>query len=515
MSALSYQADPQIQYLYQLVRDIAAGNLGLPRFQRPFVWTIDQRLELFRSIRAGTPIGSVMIWRTDRDDVPCWPKIGAYDLAPLKRRPRAYIIDGHQRLATLFDALHVPPEGTPLPEQVAFYDLDQEEFRFEPGAGAEPTWLPLRYILDFPLLLQFQRGLTSDDLIRRCDPIVTAFGQYKVPVTTVVSNNLDEVTRAFQRINSQGTQMSEVHMISALTWREDFDLNERIALWKEEHLAPLGWGDLGDAAILYGCKAALGFGIYDDKVDAVSKKLQGDPGALDAAGEALTTAITFLRDQCGIHGPNVLPYPSHIIPLAEAFRRKPARSGGADRDALVRWFWLMAYSGTTAGLAKVVKTLEHLTGDTTEPPPLPLHLGRELAALPPRFDFRTARCRALSIRLAERAGSEGPTILAEHGARAMPHLVLDWALLGRDDFGSPANRIFARPEDAAAERGRVAGACETNNLTQEAAEGLSRHGIPASAALAFDDKSSFLGLRREALWAIEQDFVRSLGLLQP
>ena len=251
----------------------------------------------------------------------------------------------------------------------------------------------------------------------------------------------------------------------------------------------------------------------------MSKKLQGDPDALDAAGEALTTAITFLRDQCGIHGPNVLPYPSHIIPLAEAFRRKPARAGGADRDALVRWFWLMAYSGTTAGLPKVVKTLEHLTGDTTELPPLPLHVGRELAALPSRFDFRTARCRALSIRLAERAGSDGPTILAEHGARAMPHLVLDWARLvtARGDFGSPANRIFARPEDAAAERASVARACEARNLTQETVETFSRHVVPMSATLAFEKRSyeSFMGLRREALWTMEQDFVRSLGLLQP
>ena len=38
-----------------------------------------------------------------------------------------------------------------------------------------------------------------------------------------------------------------------------------------------------------------------------------------------------------------------------------------------------------------------------------------------------------------------------------------------------------------------------------------------SATLAFEKRSyeSFMGLRREALWTMEQDFVRSLGLLQP
>ncbi len=48
MSAPYYQSEPQIQYLYQLLRDIARGELRIPRFQRPFIWDNEQRLELWR-----------------------------------------------------------------------------------------------------------------------------------------------------------------------------------------------------------------------------------------------------------------------------------------------------------------------------------------------------------------------------------------------------------------------------------------------------------------------------------
>jgi hypothetical protein len=208
------------------------------------------------------------------------------------------------------------------------------------------------------------------------------------------------------------------------------------------------------------------------------------------------------------------------VPLAEAVRKKP----GTDPEALARWFWLMAYSGTSAGLPKILKTLDYMTGDTAEPPPLAVSLGRELPPLPKRFDFRTARCRALSLRLAARAGGGAEAILAEHGARAMQHLVLDWRAAEREDFASPANRIFVSPEDASQERASIAQACAEHrqrfsspNASPEPAGTLVRHCIPGSAALAFDDESypSFMELRREALVAMEEAFVRNLGLLQP
>ena len=53
MAVPSFLSDPYVQYLQQLLREIEQGLLQVPRFERPFVWTIEQRYELLRSVRDG------------------------------------------------------------------------------------------------------------------------------------------------------------------------------------------------------------------------------------------------------------------------------------------------------------------------------------------------------------------------------------------------------------------------------------------------------------------------------
>jgi hypothetical protein len=524
MSVLSFQSEPQVQYLYQLVRDIARGDVQLPRFH-PFTWTEEQELDLFRSVGTVTPIGSVVLWRTNRQDIAYYDALGPYTLSQPRDRQRTYVIDGHDRLATLFAALHVPPPGAVLPERVAAYSLDTEDFFFAPG-DAPPwpahdplrPWFPLRFILDFPNLLPLQRSLAARqerELTRRCDRVVNAFSGCKIPVLTIVSNNIDDVTRTFRRISSGGTPLRETDMISALTRSEGFDLDERVASWKEEWLAPLGWGDLDDDAILRVCKAALGFGVGEGNVEAFSRALRASPETLDAAGTAIVGAVRFLRERCGIRAPGLLPHPSYIVPLAEAIRKDPRRAESDSRRALLHWFWAMTYSDATDPV-KMLQTLEWMFASPEEKkgsggPSLPI-VSPHLPPLPGRFDLRTARCRALALRLADLAGDEGATLLAEHGERALPHLILDRRSAGERDLASPANRILVRPEDAPGVRVAIERACNEGDRPL-----LDRHAIPphAVAALVAKDHARFVELRLRAFEEMENKLARHLGLIPP
>ena len=49
-------------YIRQIVRDIADNKIGIPAFQRSFVWNREQVKELFDSIKKGYPIGSILLW---------------------------------------------------------------------------------------------------------------------------------------------------------------------------------------------------------------------------------------------------------------------------------------------------------------------------------------------------------------------------------------------------------------------------------------------------------------------
>lgn len=518
MTAPTYQAEPQIQYLYQLVRDIAEGRLQLPRFQRPYVWTEDQQLELFRSIHTGTPIGTIMLWQTTSLEMKCYSEIGGYALQPPAGHWRTYILDGHQRLATAFSALHVPPVHV-VPQSAAYYDLEAEDFLLAAGGEPpEPCWLPLRYVLDFASFLPFQRKLmdqpAGDTLIRRADRLVKAFAEYKVPVVTVKTEDLEAITKTFQRVNSQGTVMSEVHMISALTWTMDFDLNEQIAALKEKYLAPIGWADLDDDVLLRASKLALGLRIYDKRVDEVKKRILGAVQVFDKITEALLTVIGFLGQECGIRSPRVLPYPSHLIPLIEAVRRHSSWVAGAERAVLARWFWTLAYSPRRSWPEAQLDLLDKMMDGRIGKPTLVSRSGR-LDPLPRVFDFRSARCRSLALRMADLAGDGAADALARHGAGAAPHLLYGFMKVPQDLFESPANRIVVEPDQAPEERLTLREACQNKPRSKEGLELLRRHAIPPAAADAFaaGDLGHFYALRLRSLEEMENDFARNTGLL--
>lgn len=51
----------------RLLAEIRAGEVLIPRFERPFVSTSNQRLQLLeRCFYRGYPIGAILVWRTQK-----------------------------------------------------------------------------------------------------------------------------------------------------------------------------------------------------------------------------------------------------------------------------------------------------------------------------------------------------------------------------------------------------------------------------------------------------------------
>lgn len=99
----SYVSQPQVIDLPKLLADVASGHIQVPRFQRPFVWEDERRVELLRSLRAGIPIGSLLVWRTSQSRLPSFDAIAGVKIPrPEKGQTISYLLDGHQRLTTLF-----------------------------------------------------------------------------------------------------------------------------------------------------------------------------------------------------------------------------------------------------------------------------------------------------------------------------------------------------------------------------------------------------------------------------
>lgn len=55
---------PLPEKITDLAADVLDGTIRLPKFQRDFVWTRQQVLDLLDSIARGYPIGSFLLWKS-------------------------------------------------------------------------------------------------------------------------------------------------------------------------------------------------------------------------------------------------------------------------------------------------------------------------------------------------------------------------------------------------------------------------------------------------------------------
>ncbi|MBK9646172.1 MAG: DUF262 domain-containing protein, partial [Deltaproteobacteria bacterium] len=135
----SFVSQPQVADIVQLLADVRLGHIQIPRFQRPFVWKDERRLDLLRSIYIGIPIGSLLVWRTSETQLACFRKVAGINIPEHHAgQVVSYLLDGHQRLNTLLSTFSPSPqpsangsqevtEEDERPDQI-FFDLEKDEF---------------------------------------------------------------------------------------------------------------------------------------------------------------------------------------------------------------------------------------------------------------------------------------------------------------------------------------------------------------------------------------------------
>ena len=105
---------PEVVFLSELLQELTRGRLRIPRFQRPFVWRRDQMTDLLDSVYKQYPIGSLLVWETARE-IATLDRLGPFIFPDVADERVGYVLDGHQRLATLAGALVARDVGTTDP----------------------------------------------------------------------------------------------------------------------------------------------------------------------------------------------------------------------------------------------------------------------------------------------------------------------------------------------------------------------------------------------------------------
>jgi hypothetical protein len=83
----------------EFVEAALAGKLGVPGFQRPYVWAHKKREALFSSILKGEPVGAVLLWKARTKVI---SRALCTDLrSPSTMAVEILLVDGQQRVTTL------------------------------------------------------------------------------------------------------------------------------------------------------------------------------------------------------------------------------------------------------------------------------------------------------------------------------------------------------------------------------------------------------------------------------
>ena len=529
MKTPSYHSEPHVTFLSKLLEDIRRGEIQVPKFQRPLVWRWEDRLELFRSIRDGIPMGAVMVWRASEQKLECYKNLGPFKVRPGNSSPQ-YLLDGVQRLSTLLGALSPisdiddkadefqDVDGEPPTENFeVHFDFCQEDFvrsnDMRINQKSKTNTLPLSLLLDSVGMLKFQRQMTGSDdeietKIKQCDRLGAAFRDYKVPVIPIVTEDVEMATRTFQRLNSQGKAMSEAHMIHALSWSQEFNLNRSIRDAKTAELSSLGWSDLDDNVLLKACKMALNFDVYAKSADKIGQAFKDSPGVVETVGKDCRRAVQFLKKQCGISRPDLLPYAFQLILLTDALRTRPNLSK-LQKKGLVSWFWATTYyeyfAGMTGGRVKEARQdlengLSQGYWSLTSFDPF------EVKRLNVKFDFRAVRAKAFALRLADsymtHSGDPvyGANLLDQYGKDAIIQL-LPRTNLKKIIYSSYANRFLVDPIGA----GKLKDSLVSGNLDETTAR-INLIFPEMLDALKDGDHESFIYLREKTIAAVEKKF---------
>ena len=438
----SYVSQPQVIDLPKLLADVQAGHIQVPRFQRPFVWEDERRVELLRSLRAGIPIGSLLVWRTSQNQLPCFDAIAGVKIPrTAKGHTVSYLLDGHQRLTTLFAAFLVPSAPSNRMTRAAelenetptalYFDLDDDDFVVGNPTGA---WfcLPLYLFLDPVGLRQHFRnkeregGVTVSELDRLqeiAEGVLYAMQWCRIPVIPLSTDDVELATRTFHRVNSQGVPMTEFHMVAALTWGDDFDLRgifERE--WAKWNL-PAGWEPASELQTLNVLKGLLGMEVVRSPGDILVRRIREKPELAIKPVELLARAMDLTSTHFA-HTPLAIPYQMQLTLTAIALHELPANQP-PDIEWLRRWWGLTTAWGSFASSAthRVQAALRHLKqGLVGKSGPWPDLLFSTVKSIPvPNLDLRNARARYFADGYA--AGCGKSKLLQTRGPRAIISLV--------------------------------------------------------------------------------------------
>jgi hypothetical protein len=347
-----------MEYQHYSIRKIldavVSGEIRIPAFQRGFVWEMDRVAYLLDSIYKGYPFGSLLFWRT-KQQLATERNLGTFELPlPQADYPIDYVLDGQQRLTSIFTVFQTELVAEENPDWADIYfDLEAnnnaQDSAFvafpEVGVFDKTRYFPMNVLFD-SVKYRASSAHLAPEQIARVDKLQEKFKEISIPVQVLKSEDRSIVAIVFERINHLGVALDTLQLLSAWTWSDDFDLLEKFKELREE-LSDFGFAGVGDDAdLVLSCVAGI---LTKEPGPEKLLELNGADvrAQFSTVENGIRGAIDFLRTQFKVVHLKLLPYPSMLVPLAVFFAEPDGKEvvyGGQTFQTIKRWFWRTCFS---------------------------------------------------------------------------------------------------------------------------------------------------------------------------
>jgi uncharacterized protein with ParB-like and HNH nuclease domain len=220
--------NPKTYHLGNLINDIETGEIALPDLQRPFVWNTTKVRDLIDSLYKGLPVGLIILWEILEPNK--YRKINLNN----KREPRFLVIDGQQRLTSLYSIIKdkkiISKNVKEVKLKIAFNPLEEKFEVWNVAIEKDHRWIPDISLIfktesTYSFIRRYLEKFSEEDDVHEIDENEIASRIEKVrnivnyPFSVLeLSTDLDpeEVSEIFVRINSKGESLTQSDFILTL-----------------------------------------------------------------------------------------------------------------------------------------------------------------------------------------------------------------------------------------------------------------------------------------------------------
>ncbi|MEO0644688.1 MAG: DUF262 domain-containing protein [Cyanobacteria bacterium J06650_10] len=376
--------------LTTILDQIDMGSIALPEFQRGYVWNRDQVRNLMTSLYKGHPVGSLLVWETQTEQVTDHARGDGH----LSAGTVKLLLDGQQRITSLYGLIRgqAPQffEGNAQSFTGLYFNLKDEDFAFymPTRMDGNPFWINVTE------LMQQGPGPFCGEIYTNPDLTKEIAGTYNNRLNAIYNirekdfhieevsgkdKTIEEVVEIFNNVNSGGTKLSKGDLALAricAAWPEARDeLNSSLTRWQNVGFKfKLDWLLRCITAVL--TNESLFSGLKDVSTERFKKGLQDSEKSID-------TLLNVIASRLGLDHHRVLGS-IYAFPLMTRYldQRGGHFPNHQERDKLLYWYihtmlWgrysssiesnlrkdLVAISGSDGSLDRLIEQLRQNRGN--------------------------------------------------------------------------------------------------------------------------------------------------------